>query len=242
MGKKLDQLLTGAGIGFLVGGPLGAIFGAVLAGGLTGSHKLFGADKADDERVLFYSHLTVLLTLVAKADGKVSPQKVQAITDFFEDELHFGAEELQVVQKIMKKTMSINPSPESVAKQFVRVSTLEERLALLRLLWMVAGADGLLDKRTERVIIRIGQALGIEAADQRAAQAEFFEQEDRNYAILGVDPAASDEEIKKAYRRMAKKFHPDRVAHLGEEYARLAEEKFATISAAYGAIREERGF
>ena len=61
------------------------------------------------------------------------------------------------------------------------------------------------------------------------------------YKILEISPDASDEEVKKAYRELAKKYHPDKVAHLGEEVKRAAEEKFTRLNAAYEAIKEERG-
>ena len=62
------------------------------------------------------------------------------------------------------------------------------------------------------------------------------------YEILGVSKSASAEEIKKAYRKMAIKFHPDKVAQMGEEYQRGAKEKFQQIQDAYEAIKKRRGF
>lgn len=242
MVDRFGRLLAGAGIGFMIGGPLGAILGAVLAGGMPDATEAFGAERVDEERFIFYSNLTALLTLVAKADDQVAPEEARAIADFFKRELHFGESELGMIRRIMKETLKVNPPPEAVAKEFAKIALVEERLALLRLLWMVAAADGHIDPREERTITRIGEALGISAGDQRAVGAEFREVSDAHYEILGVNPEAEEEEIKAAYKRMAKQYHPDRVAHLGEEYARLATEKFAQINAAYDAIRRERGF
>lgn len=238
----IGRLLAGAGIGFLLGGPFGAILGAVLAGGLGGTEQQFGAETASDERFLFYSNLVALLTLVAKADDQVAPEEARAIADFFKHDLGFGEEQLKVVRRIMKETLRVNPPAEAVAADFARISSVEERLALLRLLWMVAAADGRIDPREEQVINRISRALGVDASGQRSAAAEFHRKADRHYETLGVTPEASNAEIKDAYKKMAKQYHPDRVAHLGEEYARLANDKFAQINAAYDAIRKERGF
>ena len=236
------KLLAGAGIGFLIGGPFGAILGAVLAGGLGGTEQQFGAQTTNEEKFLFYSNLVALLTLVAKADDQVSPEEARAIADFFKRDLGFGEEQLKVVRRIMKETLRVNPPVEAVAADFARISTVEERLALLRLVWMVAAADGRIDPREERVISRISRALGVDASSQRSTAAEFHSQTNRNYEILGVTPEASNAEIKDSYKKMAKQYHPDRVAHLGEEYARLANDKFAQINAAYDAVRKERGF
>ena len=236
----LGRLLAGAGIGFLIGGPVGAIFGAVLAGGLPDSDQVFG-DRGGNERLLFYSNLVVLLTLVAKADERVAAEEARAIADFFKHELHFSEPELETVRRLMKETLRVNPSPEQVAAEFARVSRIEERLALLRLLWMVAAADGHIDPSEERTIARISAALGIDAANQRATAAGFRAGGNGHYETLGLDAEATDAEVKAAYRRLAKLHHPDRVAHLGAEQARLAGEKFRRINAAYDAICEERG-
>ena len=240
----LGRLLAGAGIGFLIAGPVGAIFGAVLAGGLPDSDQVFsdrGGDRGGNERLLFYSNLVVLLTLVAKADERVAPEEARAIADFYKNELNFGEPELETVRRLMKETLSVNPPPEQVAAEFARVSRLEERLALLRLLWMVAAADGRVDPREERLIARVAAALGVGAANQRATAAEFRAGGNGYYETLGLDTEASDAEVKAAYRRLAKLHHPDRVAHLGADQARLAGEKFRRINAAYDAICEERG-
>ena len=242
MVDKLGKILAGAGIGFLLGGPIGAIIGAVITGGLTDTEQAFGARELSDERFIFYSSLVSLLTLVAKADERVSPEEARTIASFFKHELGFGERELEVVRRIMKETLRVNPPVESLAADFAAIATMEERLALLRLVWMVAAADGRIDPREERIISRIADALGIDASSRRSISAEFSKDGNRNYEILGVTPDASNSEIKEAYKRMAKQYHPDRVAHLGEEYARLATEKFAQINAAYDAVRKERGF
>ncbi|MBN1930654.1 MAG: DnaJ domain-containing protein [Desulfobacterales bacterium] len=56
---------------------------------------------------------------------------------------------------------------------------------------------------------------------------------DNPYTILGINPNASPEDIKKAYRQLAGKYHPDKVAHLGEEFKELAEKRFKEIQKAY---------
>ena len=61
------------------------------------------------------------------------------------------------------------------------------------------------------------------------------------YKILGIDASASDEEVKKAYREMAKKNHPDLVNNLGEEVRQAAEKKFQEINEAYETIKKQRG-
>jgi DnaJ like chaperone protein len=62
------------------------------------------------------------------------------------------------------------------------------------------------------------------------------------YKSLEIEPSATDEEIKKAYRRMAKKYHPDKVNELGEDVKKSATEKFRSINEAYESLKKQRGF
>jgi len=70
----------------------------------------------------------------------------------------------------------------------------------------------------------------------------FYDTTNNAYKILEITKAAPDSEVKKAYRRMAKKYHPDRVGHLGKEHQEGAEAKFRQVQEAYEHIQNERGF
>ena len=69
----------------------------------------------------------------------------------------------------------------------------------------------------------------------------FVKNTESAYKILEISPEASNEEVKKAYKRMAIKYHPDKVSHLGEDVQRQAKEKFQQLNAAYEEIKKERG-
>ena len=69
----------------------------------------------------------------------------------------------------------------------------------------------------------------------------FVREVDSSYKILEIEPNCSDEDLKKAYRKMAMKYHPDKVSHLGEEVKKSAEEKFREVGAAYEYIKKQRG-
>jgi len=58
------------------------------------------------------------------------------------------------------------------------------------------------------------------------------------YRILEVAPGASQKEIRAAYRRLAARYHPDKVAHLGDEFQAMAERKFKAIQNAYDVLRQ----
>ena len=82
--------------------------------------------------------------------------------------------------------------------------------------------------------------MGISDKDFESIQAMFIPNTDSDYKILEIDRSASDEEVKKAYRRMAMKYHPDKVSHLGEDFQNAAKEKFQKVNQAYENIKKER--
>ena len=77
----------------------------------------------------------------------------------------------------------------------------------------------------------------------RSIAARFAPKADPNadYRVLEISPGASDDEVRRAYRRMSMKHHPDKVAHLGSEFQKAATEKFQRVNAAYAAIKKARG-
>ena len=83
--------------------------------------------------------------------------------------------------------------------------------------------------------------LNINKKDYESIKAMFAKDDKAPFRVLEITPDASDQEIKRAYRRMANKYHPDKVSHLGKEMQFLAEEKFKAVNDAYQKIKRERG-
>jgi len=115
------------------------------------------------------------------------------------------------------------------------------RLQLLHYLFGISMADGHVHPSETDVIKLIASYLGINQKDFESIKAMFIKDTKSAYSILEITPDATDEEVKKAYRKMALKYHPDKVSHIGEDIQKAAKEKFQQLNAAYEAIKKERG-
>ena len=115
------------------------------------------------------------------------------------------------------------------------------RLQLIHFLFGIAKADGFVTEPEVHAIKIIAGYFYINQRDFESIKAMFYDSSDANYKILEISKTATDAEVKKAYRKMAKKYHPDKVQHLGKEHQKGAEEKFKRIQKAYEAIQAERG-
>jgi DnaJ like chaperone protein len=127
-----------------------------------------------------------------------------------------------------------------VCGQIQRNMDYSSRLQLIHLLFNVSGADGLTNPAEQTVIERISGYIGISSADYLSIRNMFIPETDSAYKILEIESTATDEEVKKAYRRMAMKYHPDKVSHLGDDFRKTADEKFRKVNEAYEKIKKER--
>ena len=232
--------ILGAGLGWWTLGPIGAIMGLVF-GHMTEEQSNFlnqGKDRNSQSRNGFLASLLVLVAAVMKADGKV----VKAELEFVKRSLvlTFGerqtADALLLLRDILKQDIPVR----DVVHQ-IRVNVpYDSRLQLLHLLYGIAKADGYFSEEEKNLIESIAQGLGISSSDFESIKGTFGTDLKSSYKVLEIDESASDEEVKKAYRKMAVRFHPDKVAHLGEDIKKTAEEKFKGVSEAYNKIRKER--
>ena len=126
--------------------------------------------------------------------------------------------------------------------QILKMMDHASRLQLLHFLFGIAKADGTVAASEVAVIEQIAQYLRISANDFQSIKAMFYNSQANAYKILEIERGSSPQAIKKAYRKMAKKFHPDKVLHLGEAHLKGAEEKFRKVQEAYDQLRSELGF
>jgi DnaJ like chaperone protein len=248
----LQGKLIGAGIGWFLGGPLGAVLGAmvghVFADGPSdsGMPRIGGAPQQDpriaqqQQELHFVASLVGILTAMMRADGEVRPEEVRAIRSFFRDRLGYHGESEQIVRELIKRFLKEGVDLDALCRDVARLADYPTRLLLMRCLFDIAMADGHFHPREEAVFERVANLLGIAAEDlPRSADSKGA---DGDFKILGVKSNASREEVRSAYRALVKKYHPDRVQHLGEEFHELAQQKFIVIQTSYERICSSRGW
>lgn len=253
----------GASIGWSVGGPIGAIIGLALGGivdaiaGNTDSPLLGQGQprrrtrsrrrytsrpqRPKTESGDFEVSLLILASIIIKADDKQDQRELDFVRQQFAT--MYGKERANHAFKLFKNiSKQKNISMRQVCLQIKSMMDHPSRLQLLHFLFGIAKADGQVVEREIRQIYTMSGYLGISNRDYESIKAMFFNSKDNAYKILEIDKSATDDEVKKAYRKMAKKYHPDKVMHLGEEHQKGAEEKFRQVQEAYETIQKERGF
>jgi DnaJ like chaperone protein len=233
--------LIGAGLGWAFGGPVGAAIGLGLgwmydsandADTAKGYHKTTTGD--------FLVSMLVLIATVMKADGKIVRSELEFVKSFLVKKFDrdTAAEALRMLRDLVKQNIPI----QDVSYQIRDSLDYHSRLELLHLLYGVAQSDGTFHEKEALLLDQIGYYLGIGVNDHQSIRNMFLSTDDTHYKILGVDRNTTPEDIKKAYRKLAIEFHPDKVAYLGENIRKDAEEKFRKINIAYEKIKKEKAF
>lgn len=239
----------GAALGWSFGGPIGAILGLALGSLVDGMSNGNGSTVYKDQRLQraqtqpgdFEVSLLILASIVIKADGKQDPRELDFVRNQFVN--MYGKERANHAFKLFKEiSKQENISTRQVCLQIRQMMQHASRLQLIHFLFGIAKADGLVTEKEEHQIHTIAGYLGISHNDYESIKAMFYNSSDSAYKILEIDKTATNDEIKKAYRTMAKKYHPDKVIHLGEEHQKGAEEKFKQVQAAYDQLQKERAF
>ena len=189
-----------------------------------------------------FTHMLMALSAaVMTADGKVLKSELDYVKSFFRQQFgpQFDAGHLQT----LKSFVNAEKIPLAQICLDVKMRTQPQvRVQLLHYLFGIAHSDGVVSVKEVKIIEEISIMLGISNADFLRLKHMFFRDTDSDYKILGIAEAASNEEIKKAYRKLAIEYHPDKVAHMGEEYQKGAKEKFQAIQDAYENIKKVREF
>ncbi|WP_462281372.1 TerB family tellurite resistance protein [Salinivirga cyanobacteriivorans] len=234
---KFGKWIAG-GLGWALFGPLGGIVGFVAGAYLEKEAEPTQKGRRATTTGGYAMTLLVLTAAVMKADGKVVKSELDYVKRYFIQA--FGpdaaSEALRMLRDILKQNIPLN----EVCAQIEANMDYASRTQLLHFLYGIAQADGQIDKSEQKVIDEIGYRIGVSAGDIGSVRSMFVKNTNWAYDVLEVKPDASNEEVKKAYRKMAVKYHPDKVSHLGEDFQQKAKDKFQKLSEAYETIKKER--
>lgn len=250
---------VGAGIGAFAGGPIGALIGFALGSMFTDNslseeerqNQWRGQESRRAYQQQYQQHryrttpqdfaagLMVLSAAVMKADGKHMKSELDYIRGFFKQQ--FGeavaAEQIGILQQLLNKDIPVR----DVCLQIKYFMQHPMRLQMLQYLFGIAKSDGHVHEKEVTLIQQIAGYLGISQKDFDSIAAMFWQDVADAYAVLEIERSATDTEVKRAYRRMANKYHPDKVTDLGQEHQAAAEEKFIKVQEAYEQIKKDRG-
>jgi DnaJ like chaperone protein len=231
----------GGGLGFVMGGPMGGLLGFLVGSLLdstTDQSSSYNTKTIRTTKGDFGMSLLVLVAAVMKADGKVVKSELDYVKQFFVRQ--FGQESAKEALLILKDIIKQEIPVRDICVQISRNMDYSSRLQLLHLLFNVSLADGKIHPAELEIIGKISGALGVASNDFLSIKNMFIPETDSSYKILEIDPSSSNDELKKAYRRMAMKYHPDKVSHLGDDFRKTADEKFKKVNEAYEKIKKER--
>ncbi len=260
----------GGALGFMVAPPLGIFLGYFIgsiiddfiSGGTEdasyqdmGGRASQGSSDSYDagRRNSFLFSLLVLASYIIRADGKVMHSEMEYVRQFLR--VNFGENAVQqgndIILRLLEEQKKSSPYTyqqriRQVCQQIARSLNYSERLQLLNFLVNLAKADGNVPQAELNALYEIGQYMGMSRNDvdmmlnlDRGGSEEGTLED--AYKVLGLEPTATDDEVKKAYRKLALDNHPDRVSALGEDVRKAAEKKFQEINAAKEKIYKARG-
>jgi DnaJ like chaperone protein len=231
----------GGGLGFVMGGPIGGLLG-FLVGSMIDSTSVhtstYTSGPVRTSQGDFGMSLLVLVAAVMKADGKVVKSELDYVKQFFVRQ--FGQESAKQALLMLKDILKQDIPVRDVCLQIKGNMDYSSRLQLLHLLFNVSLADTFIDSLEIAIIEKISSYMGVASGDFLSIKNMFIPETDSSYKILEIERSSSNDDVKKAYRRMAMKYHPDKVSHLGDDVRKSADEKFARVNEAYEKIKKER--
>ena len=231
------------GMGWAMFGPIGGIMGYALGSmsdNTQGFHSNYSGynkgvpTKAGD----FGAAMLILFGAVMRADNELQKSELEYVKKFFVQQfnINYAQDRMRLFKEILKQDYPL----KDVCAQIKTNMDHASRLQMVHILFGLSQADGHVHKLEVKVIRTIANYLGISSIDFQSIQAMFYKDTDAAYKILEINKDVDNDELKKAYRKMARKFHPDKVHHLGNEFQKMAEEKFKAVNDAYQHIKKER--
>lgn len=244
--------IVGGAIGFAVGGPIGAIAGAALGHTFDDkdTHNRIHArgylSYYEQAQMTFFVATFSMLAKLAEIDGRISEEEIHSIEDFMVRDLNLGPDGKRFATRIFRAAIDEQATFQDFARQFYNQFQGQPQLLelLIDVLLRVSVADGALSDSEEKLISSAAKIFNFDEQKYQELKTRYAPDFGKYYAILGVDSNASNEKIKKNYRKLVKECHPDTIASKGlpEEFTKFANSKFQEIQQAYEVIKQQRNF
>jgi DnaJ like chaperone protein len=185
-----------------------------------------------------------MLGKIAKADGKVCEHEIKVVQEFMRQRLNLDVRTRQFAIGLFNEAKDNDTPFEAYARQFGQIFSHDPQLRMMfyELLFAVAMADGELHPAEETLLRQTPAHIGLQANAFETVRSQFVSDLSHHYAMLGLQNGADLAEVKKAYRKLASEYHPDKVISKGlpDDFVRFAEGKFRDINEAYEAITQSR--
>lgn len=250
--------VIGGTIGFAIGGPIGAVAGAAFGHtfvdkkedayltskpfSTTGQDPLTSHEQA---QLIFFTAAFSMLAKISKADGQVTDMEIAAVENFMKNDLQLDEEGQQTAKNIFRNAIKSNDNFDAFAIQFYSVFKSQPNIIelLMDVLLRVSAADGRISVEEENLLLSAARIFNISSQGYERLKSKYVKPTNKYYAVLKCDESASNEEVKKQYRKLVTEYHPDKIQAKGlpEEFIKFANDKFKEIQEAYDAVKKERG-
>ena len=235
---SLNKKLLWGGLGWVFAGPIGAVLGYTYASMSNKESYRIPGSSSSTKHGDFIISVLVLFAKVMKADGKLLKSELNYVKRFLKQQ--FGIHKTKELMVVFRDILEQDYPLKDVCKQIQRSMDHPSRLELIHILYGLSASDGHVHPEEIKIIQTMANYLNINKNDYESIKAMFATDEEAIFRVLEISPNASNDEIKKAYRKMANKYHPDKVSHLGKEMQKMAEEKFKAVNDAYQRLKKDR--
>jgi DnaJ like chaperone protein len=254
--------VVGGTIGFAIGGPIGAIAGAAFGHSLDKKEERYLSSKSigqgmggqgfepnrlsnnEEAQLTFFIAAFSMLAKIAKADGRVSENEISSVEEFMQKDLNLDEESKKTARNIFREAVNSKEQFTGFAMQFYNVFNTQPRIIelMMDVLLRVSAADGIISPEEEALLLSAARIFNISDTAYANYKKRYIKETNKYYALLNCDENASDQEIKKQYRKLVREFHPDKIQAKGlpEEFVKFANDKFIKIQEAYEYIKKER--
>ncbi|MBW2654464.1 MAG: TerB family tellurite resistance protein [Deltaproteobacteria bacterium] len=246
--------MIGGTIGFALGGPIGAVAGAafghtfvdkkeqVYLSSRPGTQEALSSNE--EAQLVFFTAAFSMLAKISKANGTITDSEISAVESFMKQNLQLDSHGQQTAKNIFRQAVNSPETFDAFANQFYSVFRTQPHIIelMMDVLLRVSAADGSISREEEAMLLSAVRIFNYSHADYERLKSKYVKKTNKYYAILKCSETASNEEIKKQYRKLVTEYHPDKIEAKGlpEEFIKFANDKFKEIQEAYDYIKNER--